>query len=214
MCAAIAGASMADPVAWTFAAGGDYTEELAWLTDLLQAPTGGTQHRRLRQSPRTTLTFSALESGANRRWMDVLRHVKLPLHKYLLESGERRVRVADDGKASHTVFRLLGRWQNFSLLEAELKTGRTHQIRVHLAHLGYPIAGDEKYGDFALNRKLQKAGLKRMFLHAWKIRFSHPLSGDEMQLEAPLPTALESFVLQISNSESQDYGQEFRSPGV
>lgn len=63
---------MADPVAWTFAAGGDYTEELAWLTDLLQAPTGGTQHRRLRQSPRTTLTFSALESGANRRWMDVL----------------------------------------------------------------------------------------------------------------------------------------------
>jgi len=148
------------------------------------------------------------------RWMDPVRNVKLPLLKYLLESGERRVRVADDGKASHTVFRLLGRWQNFSLLEAELKTGRTHQIRVHLAHLGYPIAGDEKYGDFALNRKLQKAGLKRMFLHAWKIRFSHPLSGDEMQLEAPLPTALESFVLQISNSESQDYGQEFRSPGV
>lgn len=63
---------MADPIAWTFAAGGDYTEELAWLTDVLKAPTGGTQHRRLRQSPRTTLGFSALESGMNRRWMDVL----------------------------------------------------------------------------------------------------------------------------------------------
>jgi 23S rRNA pseudouridine955/2504/2580 synthase len=65
------------------------------------------------------------------RWMDPLRHVKLPLLKYLLESGERRVRVADEGKASHTVFRLLARWERFSLLEAELRTGRTHQIRVH-----------------------------------------------------------------------------------
>lgn len=159
----------------------------------------------------TDKRYLVLVSG---RWMDQLRHVKLPLHKYLLESGERRVRVAEEGKASHTVFRLLGRWQRFSLLEAELRTGRTHQIRVHLAHLGYPIAGDEKYGDFALNRELQKMGLKRMFLHAWKIRFSHPLSGDELQLEAPLPPALENFVRQMSNSESQDYGEELRSSGV
>lgn len=159
----------------------------------------------------TDKRYLVLVSG---RWMDQLRHVKLPLHKYMLESGERRVRVAEEGKASHTVFRLLGRWQRFSLLEAELRTGRTHQIRVHLAHLGYPIAGDEKYGDFALNRELQKMGLKRMFLHAWKIRFSHPLSGDELQLEAPLPPALENFVRQMSNSESQDYGEELRSSGV
>lgn len=159
----------------------------------------------------TDKRYLVLVSG---RWMDQLRHVKLTLHKYLLESGERRVRVAEEGKASHTVFRLLGRWQRFSLLEAELRTGRTHQIRVHLAHLGYPIAGDEKYGDFALNRELQKMGLKRMFLHAWKIRFSHPLSGDELQLEAPLPPALENFVRQMSNSESQDYGEELRSSGV
>ena len=76
------------------------------------------------------------------RWMDPVRNVKLPLLKYLLGSGERRVRVADEGKASHTVFRLLARWENFSLLEAELKSGRTHQIRVHCAHLGFPIAGD------------------------------------------------------------------------
>jgi len=61
---------MPDPVAWTFAAGEEYTEELAWLTDVLEAPTGGTQHRRLRESPRTTIGFSVLESGANRRWME------------------------------------------------------------------------------------------------------------------------------------------------
>lgn len=141
------------------------------------------------------------------RWMDPVRNVKLPLLKYLLGSGERRVRVADEGKASHTVFRLLARWENFSLLEAELKSGRTHQIRVHCAHLGFPIAGDEKYGDFALNKSLHRDGLKRMFLHAWKIKFPHPLLGTEMALEAALPKALESFIHKLSASEKQDYGQ-------
>lgn len=144
----------------------------------------------------------------NGRWMDQVRHVKLPLYKYLLDSGERRVRVADEGKASHTVFRLLARWKSFSLLEAELRTGRTHQIRVHLAHLGFPIAGDEKYGDFAFNREMQKVGLKRMFLHAWKMQFQHPLSGVMMQLEAPLPQNLDGFIRHLSTIEQQDYGQE------
>lgn len=148
------------------------------------------------------------------RWMDPVRHVKLPLFKYLLDSGERRVRVAEDGKVSHTVFRLRSRWQHYSLLEAELKTGRTHQIRVHLAHLGFPIAGDDKYGDFAFNRELQKNGLKRMFLHAWKIQFSHPLSGNAMSIEAPLPGVLDDFIRRISSIETQDYGQELRSSGV
>ena len=142
------------------------------------------------------------------RWMDQVRHVKLPLYKYLLDSGERRVRVAEEGKASHTVFRLRARWKNFSLLEAELRTGRTHQIRVHLAHLGFPIAGDEKYGDFAFNREVQKAGLKRMFLHAWKMQLSHPLSGEMMHMEAPLPKSLDGFIRHLSSIEQQDYGQE------
>ena len=142
------------------------------------------------------------------RWMDQLRNVKLPLHKYLLESGERRVRVSDEGKASHTVFRLLARWEQFSLLEAELKSGRTHQIRVHLAHLGFPIAGDEKYGDFTLNKSLPRAGLKRMFLHAWKMQLAHPISGLVMALEAPMPEALESFLKLLSTIETQDYGQK------
>jgi len=142
------------------------------------------------------------------RWMDPVRNVKLPLLKYLLDSGERRVRVAEDGKASHTVFRLVARWEHFSLLEAELKSGRTHQIRVHLAHLGYPIAGDEKYGDFALNKALPREGLKRMFLHAWKMRLPHPTGGAELALEAPLPAVLRGFLQHISAKEKQDYGEK------
>lgn len=142
------------------------------------------------------------------RWMDPVRNVKSPLLKYLLDSGERRVRVSDEGKASHTVFRLVARWEHFSLLEAELRSGRTHQIRVHCAHLGYPIAGDEKYGDFALNRSLARDGLKRMFLHAWKIAFPHPVTGANVTLEAPLPEALDAFLTKLSMQENQDYGQK------
>lgn len=149
--------------------------------------------------------YLVLVSG---RWMDPVRNVRLPLLKYLLDSGERRVRVADDGKASHTVFRLLARWENFSLLEAELKTGRTHQIRVHLAHLDFPIAGDEKYGDFSLNKALPRAGLKRMFLHAWRMRLPHPLGGEALALEAPLPEGLRGFLRQLSLKETQDYGEK------
>lgn len=141
------------------------------------------------------------------RWMDPVRNVKLPLLKYLLESGERRVRVSPEGKPSHTVFRLLARWEHFSLLEAELRTGRTHQIRVHCARLGFPIAGDDKYGDFELNRELAKSGLKRMFLHAWKIHFAHPLTSEDMLLTAPLPEALDGFLKKLSTRELQDYGQ-------
>ena len=142
------------------------------------------------------------------RWMDPVRNVKLPLLKYLIESGERRVRVSEEGKSSHTVFRLVARWQQFSLLEAELKSGRTHQIRVHCAHLGYPIAGDEKYGDFALNKALPREGLKRMFLHAWKMQFPHPISGEAMTLEAPVPEVLQAFTKKLSAKETQDYGQK------
>jgi 23S rRNA pseudouridine955/2504/2580 synthase len=82
----------------------------------------------------------------------------------------------------------------FSLLEAELITGRTHQLRVQLAHLGFPILGDDKYGDFALNKTLQKKGLKRMFLHSAETRLKHPLSGDPLELKAPLPAELERFL--------------------
>lgn len=81
-----------------------------------------------------------------------------------------------------------------SLLCARLLTGRTHQIRVHLAHLGHPIAGDDKYGDFAWNRDLARAGLKRMFLHAFRLEFRHPSSGKRLTIESPLPKELADFL--------------------
>ncbi|MCL2875704.1 MAG: RluA family pseudouridine synthase [Betaproteobacteria bacterium] len=128
------------------------------------------------------------------QWPNPLQHVHAPLLKYLTESGERRVRVSEAGKPAYSVIRLLKRWQRFSMLEVELKTGRTHQIRVHLSHLGFPLVGDDKYGNFLLNRMLANDGLRRMFLHAAKLAFIHPIKGGEMMFELPLPAELESFV--------------------
>ena len=104
------------------------------------------------------------------------------LHKHVTSTGERRVSVREDGKAALTRVKVVKRGE-FSLLEVRLLTGRTHQIRVHLAHAGYPIVGDEKYGDFALNKRLKK----RLLLHAARLAFRHPLSGERLKLEAPLP---------------------------
>lgn len=138
-------------------------------------------------------------------WSNPRQHIKLPLHKYSTPDGERRVRVQADGMASHTIFNLVRKYAQFALLEAELKTGRTHQIRVHLASSGFPIAGDDKYGDFALNRELQKAdgervALKRMFLHAHQITFIHPDSGKKMTLNAPLPAECERFLKSLKSA--------------
>jgi 23S rRNA pseudouridine955/2504/2580 synthase len=132
-------------------------------------------------------------------WKNARQHVKLPLFKYTTPDGERRVRVQADGQASHTVFSLVRRFGDFALLEAELKTGRTHQIRVHLASSGFPIVGDDKYGDFGLNKVLQKAdgeriALKRMFLHAHQVTFRHPGTGAAVTLNAPLPPECERFL--------------------
>jgi len=142
------------------------------------------------------------------RWMNTAQHVKLPLHKSLTEGGERRVSVNPEGKAAHTVFRLLARWPEISLLEAQLKTGRTHQIRVHLAHLGFPILGDEKYGDFALNRNLKRAGLKRMALHAWRIALRHPLNGAPLECTAPLPEAIASYIAAVDGEEEREFSAD------
>ena len=148
--------------------------------------------------------YLALVKG---RWMNPQQHVRLPLHKYMTEEGERRVAVSREGKEAHSIVRLVARWQNFSLVEVELKTGRTHQIRVHLAHLGFPLAGDDKYGDFALNKDLQKAGLKRMFLHAAHLKLAHPLTGVPLELEAPLPQDLRDFLNRLDANEPRDYGE-------
>ncbi|MEO6023957.1 MAG: RluA family pseudouridine synthase [Burkholderiales bacterium] len=131
------------------------------------------------------------------QWKNNKQSIKLSLSKYVTAEGERRVFVNKDGQDSHTIFRKLKSWPDFTLLEAELKTGRTHQIRVHLAHLGFPILGDEKYGDFGLNRELTKQGLKRMFLHAASLSFVHPSTQVELRLTALLPVELSRFIAQL-----------------
>jgi 23S rRNA pseudouridine955/2504/2580 synthase len=128
-------------------------------------------------------------------------NVKLALHKFLTAEGERRVRVDDAGQAAHTVFTRRARWNDFSLVDAELMTGRTHQIRVHLAELGHPIAGDDKYGDFPWNRELARSGLKRMFLHAARLSLRHPASGESLTFEAPLPAELQKFLSSLGPGE-------------
>jgi 23S rRNA pseudouridine955/2504/2580 synthase len=143
-------------------------------------------------------TDKRYEVLVNGQWKNDKQSVKLSLTKYVTSHGERRVSVDDDGMESHTIFRKTKVWGEFSLLEAELKTGRTHQIRVHLAHLGFPILGDEKYGDFALNRELSKRGLKRMFLHAASLSFEHPITQAPLRLAAPLAPELQQF---LSNLE-------------
>jgi 23S rRNA pseudouridine955/2504/2580 synthase len=127
-------------------------------------------------------------------WVNDRQHVKAPLAKYTQKNGERRVEVnKEEGQFAHTVFNLLERRADMSLVEAELKTGRTHQIRVHLQHIGFPIAGDSKYGDLAWNKVLAQQGLKRMFLHAKSFEFEHPITMQTLKVEAPLPRELAVF---------------------
>jgi 23S rRNA pseudouridine955/2504/2580 synthase len=135
------------------------------------------------------------------KWRDAIRAVTSPLETYVTGDGERRVRVEREGRNARTVFRLVRKWDAadppVALLEAELETGRTHQIRVHLSHLEFPLAGDDKYGDFTWNRALVKQGLKRMFLHAYRIQFTHPLTGADLVVESPMPSELVRFVARL-----------------
>jgi 23S rRNA pseudouridine955/2504/2580 synthase len=107
--------------------------------------------------------------------------------------GQNKVSVVDDSnssinaKKSRSVFFLKKKFKSFTFLEVKLITGRTHQIRVHLSHLGFPIVGDQKYGDFELNKKLRKVGLTRMFLHASEVAFTHPITMEKVHFIAPTP---------------------------
>ena len=136
-------------------------------------------------------------------------HVKLPLFKYTGAQGEKMVRVSEDGQSAHTIFRVLNRFSDdllhqvglshLTLVQATLKTGRTHQIRVHLQSQQCPIAGDERYGDYQANKRLQKLGLKRMFLHAAELHLDHPLTGEKLVLKADLPQELQQFTVMLEN---------------
>jgi len=159
---------------------------------------------RERETGKTYLALVAGQWPLNKKVLDK------PLHKYLLEDGERRVKVVarddPDGMKSVTLVKVRSRSASppgYSLLEVTIKTGRTHQIRVHLASEGLPIVGDDKYGDFELNKALQKPAaaegrvpLRRMFLHAWRLQFNHPASEERIELLAPLPPELEQFLAQ------------------
>lgn len=139
--------------------------------------------------------YMALVKG---QWPDERRHVRLRLAKYVIANGERRVTVDEDhGAEAHTIFTRMESFANATLLEADIRTGRTHQIRVHLMHLGFPILGDDKYGDFPLNKSIsatRNGGLKRMFLHAHYFATQHPLTGLHLEIRAPLPSDLEHYL--------------------
>ena len=142
-------------------------------------------HRMLREGE-VGKVYLAVVKGVAKKSLEL----RESLHKYVTASGERRVAVQADGVKAFTKTRTLKDDGEFSLLEVQLLTGRTHQIRVHLAHAGHPIVGDDKYGDFALNRELKQ----RLLLHAARLAFRHPITGESMKLESPLPAEMKAFV--------------------
>lgn len=153
----------------------------------------------------TGKTYAALVIGA---WDAADKVIDVPLHKYLDADGERRVRAvisshdkhADDARRSISLVKIVRKYQDFTLLDVTIKTGRTHQIRVHLLHAGHAIVGDTKYGVFELNHALARgellAGIRfeRMFLHARRLKFKHPATGEDIELAAALPSECEALL--------------------
>lgn len=146
-------------------------------------------HRMLREGE-AEKAYLALVKGS---WSGGARELRDRLHKYVTAGGERRVAVHSGGQTAATAVRPVAASAVCSLLELRLMTGRTHQIRVHLAHAGHPVLGDDKYGDFELNRALVRQGVKRLMLHARRLAFAHPLTRARLQLEAPLPGDMQRF---------------------
>jgi 23S rRNA pseudouridine955/2504/2580 synthase len=153
--------------------------------------------------------YAALVAGT---WPAKLKVIDVALHKFVTAEGERRVRAVaadhDEARRSITLVNVARTYAGFTLLDVTLKTGRTHQIRVHLQGRGHAIVGDEKYGDFALNKALARGDpvkgcapgtrFDRMFLHARRLRFAHPASGEAIELEAPLPSECESLLRRLT----------------
>ena len=149
----------------------------------------------------TGKTYAALVIGA---WPVRRKVIDVALHKTLTAGGERRVHAVEedheDGRRSITLVKIAQQFAAFTLLDVTIKTGRTHQIRVHLTHEGHAIVGDEKYGDFALNKAVARGAavrgcrFDRMFLHAKYLRFTHPGSNEVIELAAPLPAECEALI--------------------
>ncbi len=149
------------------------------------------------RSERVEKRYLALLHGS---WPEDRLKVDAPLRKNTLQGGERVVRVDPEGKPAQTLFRVQRRYGEAMLVQAQLMTGRTHQIRVHAAHLGTPILGDGKYGDEAANRAVRAQGLKRLFLHAEILRFPLSEDGPEITVKAPLDSDLKSVLERLSNA--------------
>lgn len=147
-------------------------------------------HRMLREGE-IEKVYTAVVKGS---WQGGKRELRQSLHKHVNAKGERRVSVKEGGMPAVTLVKPLEKGPEFSVLELRLMTGRTHQIRVHLAHAGHPVLGDDKYGDFALNHSLSKQGVKRLFLHARRLVFEHPVEKRQVKLESPLPADMQAFV--------------------
>ncbi|MCD2451293.1 23S rRNA pseudouridine(955/2504/2580) synthase RluC [Methylicorpusculum oleiharenae] len=133
-------------------------------------------------------TYLALLGGV---WERKSIAVTAPLLKQTGQSGERMVIVSQEGKSSATFFKSIKSLSDATWVEASPQTGRTHQIRVHAAWLGHPILGDDRYGDFEVNRSFKKRGIKRLFLHAFKLEFTHPVSGKPLIITAPVPVDMQ-----------------------
>ena len=124
------------------------------------------------------------------QWRSHVKVVQAPLLKNILQSGERIVRVNQEGKPSETRFKVEERYEFATLVRCSPVTGRTHQIRVHTQFAGHPIAFDDRYGDREFDKQLAGTGLSRLFLHAAALKFTHPNTGEVIRIEAPLDEQL------------------------
>jgi len=150
-------------------------------------------HAMLREGKGGKHYFALVEGD----WVNDRQHIRLGLTKWTTQSGERRVRVDPEGQAAHTIVTLKQRFGGYSLVDAELRSGRTHQIRVHLAASGFPIVGDDKYGVDETKATFARMGFNRMFLHAHQLTIPHPLTGEKLVLTAELPPACRKLLQQL-----------------
>lgn len=182
------------------------------LVHRLDRETSGTLVLAKKRSALTALQAAFRERRVKKRylalalgtWPEKLHTINAPLRKYVDAAQERRVAIAAAGEPGAmpalTRVRVQRRFAGFTLLEVAIHTGRTHQIRVHLASQGHPIAGDDRYGDFAANHALRTRGLQRMFLHAWQLDVPHPATGETLRLHAPLPAELDAFLRTLQDA--------------
>jgi 23S rRNA pseudouridine955/2504/2580 synthase len=153
--------------------------------------------RRLHESLRKGEVHKQYVALVQGHWRIDLTEVVLPLRKNILQSGERLVKIAPEGKPSLSQFTVERHFSQATLLNVHPLTGRTHQIRVHTAHSGHPIAGDEKYGDEAFNREMREYGLRRLFLHAAELRVDLPEHHYHVKVRAPLPPLLKQVLQRL-----------------